>query len=122
MRSDVCDERSSQSTFEEILEIIDGQLQWQYVFAYFQVCLLAALQHPATHLSTPSRRPLPLHVMPLNYSKWDKLEVGILRSCCASQADIVQLSDDSDIEGHPNVDKRSLIRCAYTLSQTFSAD
>ncbi|KZO96492.1 hypothetical protein CALVIDRAFT_537258 [Calocera viscosa TUFC12733] len=32
--------------------------------------------------------------MPLNYSKWDKLE----------------LSDDSDIEGHPNVDKRSLIR------------
>ncbi|KAL7280152.1 hypothetical protein ACG7TL_006571 [Trametes sanguinea] len=32
--------------------------------------------------------------MPLNYSKWDRLE----------------LSDDSDIEGHPNVDKRSLIR------------
>ncbi|KAF8627453.1 hypothetical protein AX17_006267 [Amanita inopinata Kibby_2008] len=32
--------------------------------------------------------------MPLNYSKWDQLEV----------------SDDSDIEGHPNVDKRSLIR------------
>ncbi|TFK52604.1 hypothetical protein OE88DRAFT_1698479 [Heliocybe sulcata] len=32
--------------------------------------------------------------MPLNYSKWDNLE----------------LSDDSDIEGHPNVDKRSLIR------------
>ncbi|OBZ68714.1 Hsp90 co-chaperone Cdc37 [Grifola frondosa] len=32
--------------------------------------------------------------MPLNYSKWDKLE----------------LSDDSDIEGHPNVDKKSLIR------------
>ncbi|OCH90907.1 hypothetical protein OBBRIDRAFT_729866 [Obba rivulosa] len=32
--------------------------------------------------------------MPLNYSKWDALE----------------LSDDSDIEGHPNVDKRSLIR------------
>lgn len=31
--------------------------------------------------------------MPLNYSKWDQLE----------------LSDDSDIEGHPNVDKRSLI-------------
>ncbi|KAF8645171.1 hypothetical protein AX16_007998 [Volvariella volvacea WC 439] len=30
----------------------------------------------------------------LNYSKWDALE----------------LSDDSDIEGHPNVDKRSLIR------------
>ncbi|KAF9242506.1 Cdc37 N terminal kinase binding-domain-containing protein [Melanogaster broomeanus] len=32
--------------------------------------------------------------MPLNYSKWNQLE----------------LSDDSDIEGHPNVDKRSLIR------------
>ncbi|KIY46674.1 hsp90-like protein [Fistulina hepatica ATCC 64428] len=32
--------------------------------------------------------------MPLDYSKWDRLE----------------LSDDSDIEGHPNVDKRSLIR------------
>ncbi|KAJ6605685.1 hsp90-like protein [Mycena sp. CBHHK59/15] len=32
--------------------------------------------------------------MPLNYSKWDQLE----------------LSDDSDIEGHPNVDKPSLIR------------
>ncbi|TFK74837.1 hsp90-like protein [Pluteus cervinus] len=30
----------------------------------------------------------------LNYSKWDALE----------------LSDDSDIEGHPNVDKKSLIR------------
>ncbi|PSS37516.1 hypothetical protein PHLCEN_2v630 [Hermanssonia centrifuga] len=32
--------------------------------------------------------------MPLNYSKWDNLE----------------LSDDSDIEGHPNVDKKSLIK------------
>ncbi|EKM79280.1 hypothetical protein AGABI1DRAFT_74161 [Agaricus bisporus var. burnettii JB137-S8] len=32
--------------------------------------------------------------MPLNYSKWDQLEV----------------SDDSDIEGHPNVDHRSLVR------------
>ncbi|TBU61928.1 Cdc37 N terminal kinase binding-domain-containing protein [Dichomitus squalens] len=32
--------------------------------------------------------------MPLNYSKWDNLE----------------LSDDSDIEGHPNVDHRSLVR------------
>ncbi|KAH9929022.1 Cdc37 N terminal kinase binding-domain-containing protein [Epithele typhae] len=30
---------------------------------------------------------------PINYSKWDSLE----------------LSDDSDIEGHPNIDKRSLI-------------
>ncbi|EAU86445.1 hsp90-like protein [Coprinopsis cinerea okayama7 len=32
--------------------------------------------------------------MPLNYSKWDNLE----------------LSDDSDIEGHPNVDHKSLVR------------
>ncbi|WVR04327.1 hypothetical protein IAU60_001327 [Kwoniella sp. DSM 27419] len=32
--------------------------------------------------------------MPLNYSKWDNLE----------------LSDDSDIEEHPNVDKKSMIR------------
>jgi cell division cycle protein 37 len=32
--------------------------------------------------------------MPLDYSKWDKLE----------------LSDDSDIEVHPNVDKRSFIK------------
>lgn len=31
--------------------------------------------------------------MPLNYSKWEKLEV----------------SDDSDIEGHPNVDHKSLV-------------
>ncbi|EIN12685.1 hsp90-like protein [Punctularia strigosozonata HHB-11173 SS5] len=32
--------------------------------------------------------------MPLNYKKWDALE----------------LSDDSDIEGHPNVDHKSLVR------------
>lgn len=32
--------------------------------------------------------------MPLDYSKWDNLEI----------------SDDSDIECHPNVDKRSMIR------------
>ncbi|KAA8564057.1 hypothetical protein EYC84_012047 [Monilinia fructicola] len=32
--------------------------------------------------------------MPINYSKWDALE----------------LSDDSDVEVHPNVDKRSFIR------------
>ncbi|KAJ7644223.1 hypothetical protein FB45DRAFT_1115105 [Roridomyces roridus] len=32
--------------------------------------------------------------MPLNYAKWDQLE----------------LSDDSDIEGHPNVDHKSLVR------------
>ncbi|EPE07333.1 hsp90 co-chaperone cdc37 [Ophiostoma piceae UAMH 11346] len=35
-----------------------------------------------------------LPTMPINYSKWDNLE----------------LSDDSDIEVHPNVDKRSFIR------------
>ena len=32
--------------------------------------------------------------MPIDYSKWDKIE----------------LSDDSDVEVHPNVDKRSFIR------------
>ncbi|KAJ7819372.1 hypothetical protein B0H14DRAFT_3473154 [Mycena olivaceomarginata] len=32
--------------------------------------------------------------MPLNYNKWDRL----------------QLSDDSDIEEHPNVDKKSMVR------------
>jgi cell division cycle protein 37 len=36
--------------------------------------------------------------MPLDYSKWDALE----------------LSDDSDIEVHPNVDKRSFIRAKQT--------
>lgn len=36
--------------------------------------------------------------MPINYSKWDALE----------------LSDDSDIEVHPNVDKRSFIRAKQT--------
>lgn len=35
-----------------------------------------------------------LEVMPLNYSKWDNLE----------------LSDDSDVEVHPNIDKKSFIR------------
>ncbi|CEG19340.1 hsp90 co-chaperone cdc37 [Ceraceosorus bombacis] len=32
--------------------------------------------------------------MPLNYAKWDALE----------------LSDDSDVEVHPNVDKKSFIK------------
>ncbi|KAI0769900.1 Cdc37 N terminal kinase binding-domain-containing protein [Fomes fomentarius] len=44
--------------------------------------------------------------MPLNYSKWDRLE-GVQGPTSASAP---QLSDDSDIESHPNVDKRSLIR------------
>lgn len=43
-------------------------------------------QTTAVYLSPP--------VMPVDYSKWDALE----------------LSDDSDIEVHPNVDKRSFIR------------
>ncbi|KAG9018697.1 hsp90 co-chaperone Cdc37 [Tulasnella sp. 427] len=47
------------------------------------------LEHPI------SRFPTYLYsTMPLNYSKWDALE----------------LSDDSDIEGHPNVDHKSLVR------------
>ncbi|KAH8993498.1 Cdc37 N terminal kinase binding-domain-containing protein [Lactarius akahatsu] len=37
--------------------------------------------------------------MPLNYSKWDQLEI----------------SDGSDIEGHPNVDKKSFIRSISSL-------
>ncbi|KAK8184837.1 Hsp90 co-chaperone-like protein Cdc37 [Phyllosticta capitalensis] len=36
--------------------------------------------------------------MPIDYSKWDQLE----------------LSDDSDVEVHPNVDKRSFIRAKQT--------
>ena len=32
--------------------------------------------------------------MPIDYSKWDKIEI----------------SDDSDVEVHPNVDKQSFIR------------
>ncbi|EPQ54468.1 hypothetical protein GLOTRDRAFT_93972 [Gloeophyllum trabeum ATCC 11539] len=45
--------------------------------------------------------------MPLNYSKWDNLEASVAKSSAFRSSD---LSDDSDIEGHPNVDKRSLIR------------
>jgi hypothetical protein len=58
--------------------------------------------------------------MPLNYSKWDNLEVSHDDHCSnlitvtptGSGAFVsnTQLSDDSDIEGHPNVDKKSLIR------------
>lgn len=57
--------------------------------------------------------------MPLNYSKWDQLEVSPLHhryewywSC---KFPFLQLSDDSDIEGHPNVDKISLIKSAYVI-------
>lgn len=52
--------------------------------------------------------------MPLNYSKWDQLEVSefyvyyLINAECLDST--IQLSDDSDIEGHPNVDKKSLIR------------
>ncbi len=68
----------------------------------------------------------------LNYNKWDTLEVSSLRSIhflspigCSKlhsgqhPADSqlttarilpIQLSDDSDIEVHPNVDKKSMIR------------
>lgn len=57
--------------------------------------------------------------MPLNYSKWDQLEVcqPLLLSHSSpsnSPGSLAQLSDDSDIEGHPNVDKKSLIRFVYT--------
>jgi hypothetical protein len=66
--------------------------------------------------------------MPLNYSKWDALEVRrILLALTrahpvASRHDIrsspslsLQLSDDSDIEEHPNIDKKSMIRQAISL-------
>jgi hypothetical protein len=50
----------------------------------------------------------------LNYNKWDNLQVRARdRSSRTGWADQVlsrQLSDDSDIEVHPNVDKRSMIR------------
>lgn len=58
--------------------------------------------------------------MPLNYSKWDNLEVSRAVEAPAhtwsgSNADHLplfsrQLSDDSDIEEHPNIDKKSMIR------------
>ena len=50
--------------------------------------------------------------MPLNYSKWDQLEVCLLPPPLISLCQLfsLQVSDDSDIEGHPNVDKKSLIR------------
>ena len=53
--------------------------------------------------------------MPLIYSKWVKLVVGCSHRplkyiSIDSPGCFVQLSDDSDIEGHPNVDKKSLIR------------
>ena len=56
--------------------------------------------------------------MPLNYSKWDQLEVRCSlfppkSISIDSPGCSVQLSDDSDIEGHPNVDKKSLIRFVY---------
>lgn len=55
--------------------------------------------------------------MPLNYSKWDNLEVKYLLYTTSTTLFLTnsQLSDDSDIEGHPNVDKKSLIRCVSRL-------
>lgn len=69
-------------------------------------------------LALYKRRPLsivPINQpsMPLNYSKWDALEVGIHVDRQHRLADVpmYQISDDSDIEGHPNVDHKSLVRC-----------
>ncbi len=59
--------------------------------------------------------------MPLNYSKWDQLEVGhhAVNSIKDTHPSFSQLSDDSDIEGHPNVDKKSLIRCVLWTGASF---
>lgn len=71
-----------------------------------------------THSALSFRLYLYRRRMPLNYSKWDQLEVGcsfrLLNSISIdSPGCSVQLSDDSDIEGHPNVDKKSLIRFVH---------
>ena len=70
---------------------------------------------PLSLLLTPHPSFSSLLNMPLNYSKWDKLEVSRLfvlcRRCMMSIVyPDVQVSDDSDIEGHPNVDHKSLVR------------
>ena len=49
--------------------------------------------------------------MPLNYSKWDALEViCVVYYVLYLFVNKCQVSDDSDIEGHPNVDHKSLVR------------
>jgi cell division cycle protein 37 len=45
----------------------------------------------------------------LNYSKWDQLEV-CLSLLPLQLFSLLHVSDDSDIKGHPNVDKGYLIR------------
>lgn len=66
----------------------------------------------------------------LNYNKWDNLQVrfcgppappptvGVAPACMDAdgRASPLQLSDDSDIEVHPNVDKKSMIRCVLLLA------
>lgn len=58
--------------------------------------------------------PNPLVTMPLNYSKWDALEVSAVVQAHGCWIETwtasPQVSDDSDIEGHPNVDHKSLVR------------
>ena len=60
--------------------------------------------------------------MPLNYSKWDALEVGVkpLVTHIFHLHLLLKVSDDSDIEGHPNVDHKSLVRYCY-ISPSFHA-
>jgi cell division cycle protein 37 len=55
--------------------------------------------------------------MPLNYAKWERIEVRLfamspLLTTALLQLSL-QLSDDSDIEDHPDVDKQSLIRSVF---------
>ena len=62
--------------------------------------------------------------MPLNYSKWDQLEViavRLVRSVVDLTRSQFQLSDDSDIEGHPNVDHKSLVRYAPAIGALSNA-
>ena len=49
-------------------------------------------------------------IMPLNYRKWDDLEVRRVSDHLRIASEHPQLSDDSDIEVHQNVDKASMIR------------
>lgn len=58
------------------------------------VLLLEGSRNPATTSPAFARTDPTHYTMPIDYSKWDRIE----------------LSDDSDIEVHPNVDKKSFIK------------
>jgi hypothetical protein len=56
--------------------------------------------------------------MPLNYAKWEQIEVRLFTLSPLLTTVLLplslQLSDDSDFEGHPNVDKPSLVRSVFS--------